>query len=842
MADDNKTVKVDITADTSGLVKGSAAAKAEIDALSKKFDLTRASAGTMAESIEKVQQQNKQMAATSRGVVSSIGLQAAENRELDDSLLKLLTTYDKAYAAQHALDTARDTLNQGLAAGLITQAQYNSALAGVTKRWAPLTAAEVAGAAAHGEMATQTAFLTRETRALFDELSSGRERQAIGTFTLLATRITGVGLAGIAAGAGVLGLVGGMAALAISAEHDQEAVNSVEARLAAMGKSGELSATQIRDLTNEIGLMPGVSTDAARKTVAAFASVQNIGGDMLQNLAKLADDFATATGTEVPKAAATLAAAFADPTEGAKKLDAALNFLTPDQDILIQHLARSGQTLQAQQVLYEALTARVQGLANNAMTPLQRKTDDLTTAWSNLWDTMSDSGAIESVTTAIIDVEDGLKWIIDHKQQVADAFWWVNPAQQWMSFYGYLTGSGKTPAQSAPLSTTTPPVTVQQPMKITGVAASQQVLDAEKAAKAALSTAAAYDTMGEKQRKLKDAAAQLSSAMAGLAAINQQDTTSYARLSAGLVAVNKQLADLGKNTKGASDEQKLLKQDMEGQVKAAQAMIDQWNAEGKARDKAAGPNPVEIRDKFLGQLPVNQLEKNMKDINMLYATGLINAQQFGDLSDQQFKKLADNSHDAFSELSNDVLGWGKDFSKTMASMVTTGKFSTEQLGQAFQELGNDIVASLFQKEIAGPLTSAGQGLIGNLVSNIFFAGSGASGGASLAGAASGGEISGGRAGGGSVEAGKTYIIGENGPELLRMGSQSGTVIPNSALNGPQQVQVQITNNGTPQKVSGAQATFDPKRAVIHIVLDDLKIGGPMSQAIGNTYGIKRSGG
>jgi phage-related minor tail protein len=43
----------------------------------------------------------------------------------------------------------------------------------------------------------------------------------------------------------------------------------------------------------------------------------------------------------------------------------------------------------------------------------------------------------------------------------------------------------------------------------------------------------------------------------------------------------------------------------------------------------------------------------------------------------------------------------------------------------------------------------------------------------------------GRADGGRVDAGELYKVGERGPELLQMGSQGGTIIPNHALGGPQ---------------------------------------------------------
>jgi phage-related minor tail protein len=44
-------------------------------------------------------------------------------------------------------------------------------------------------------------------------------------------------------------------------------------------------------------------------------------------------------------------------------------------------------------------------------------------------------------------------------------------------------------------------------------------------------------------------------------------------------------------------------------------------------------------------------------------------------------------------------------------------------------------------------------------------------------------LGGGRASGGSVMPGQTYLVGERGPELLRMGNQSGWVVPNHAMGG-----------------------------------------------------------
>jgi hypothetical protein len=60
-------------------------------------------------------------------------------------------------------------------------------------------------------------------------------------------------------------------------------------------------------------------------------------------------------------------------------------------------------------------------------------------------------------------------------------------------------------------------------------------------------------------------------------------------------------------------------------------------------------------------------------------------------------------------------------------------------------------------------------------------------------------VSGARAGGGPVSAGRTYLVGEKGPELLSMGSQGGNVIPNNKLGaGSNTYNITVTGLTGPQ--------------------------------------------
>lgn len=90
----------------------------------------------------------------------------------------------------------------------------------------------------------------------------------------------------------------------------------------------------------------------------------------------------------------------------------------------------------------------------------------------------------------------------------------------------------------------------------------------------------------------------------------------------------------------------------------------------------------------------------------------------------------------------------------------------------FKSLANSIIADLLRIQLRTALA--------NIFSN-----SGSSGGGnvlSMIGTAIGGMFGGGKAEGGSVEAGRTYLVGEKGPEIVRMGAP-GVVIPNHKIGG-----------------------------------------------------------
>ena len=178
------------------------------------------------------------------------------------------------------------------------------------------------------------------------------------------------------------------------------------------------------------------------------------------------------------------------------------------------------------------------------------------------------------------------------------------------------------------------------------------------------------------------------------------------------------------------------------------------------------------------------------------------------------------------------------------SLATSGKFS-------FKDLANSIIADIVRIQVRAAITqaSSGGGGLGGILSVI----------GKVVGGLFGGEgsnpdygnegrnypppeISGQRAAGGPVNAGRSYLVGERGPEILRMGGRSGTVIPNDRIGGAAlnvniinqagaEVSTSRDSNGDLQVLIAKAAEQGAQRGYRLGVADLVSGTGPMSAAL-----------
>lgn len=238
-------------------------------------------------------------------------------------------------------------------------------------------------------------------------------------------------------------------------------------------------------------------------------------------------------------------------------------------------------------------------------------------------------------------------------------------------------------------------------------------------------------------------------------------------------ALDDQVKQLGLNSQQIKTLELQREADTIAQLKGLAATMDTVGATGQLRDTYV-------------QLATT-LEKNLADKK---AIADFDANQANNPNAGALKAVQDyvtNVQRAGDATRNAVQSSMTGLENATVSILTGGNAKN-----AIKQWVDGMISELVRLQIVKPLladvfsgiSGSGGGSAGLLSSIIGafggFGSANASGSGSFASLAG---ISGGRAAGGGVDAGKTYLVGEKGPELLRMGNGAGTVIPNGAQSG-----------------------------------------------------------
>lgn len=202
----------------------------------------------------------------------------------------------------------------------------------------------------------------------------------------------------------------------------------------------------------------------------------------------------------------------------------------------------------------------------------------------------------------------------------------------------------------------------------------------------------------------------------------------------------------------------------------------------------------------------------------------------------ELQEYAAKSMQAIKE-ANDTVSRGFDqVGASIADMAMDGEFSLKKLSDVVSDVCRDIYQSFFQLMITNPLKNALFGLTGanmapTLGSNSLLSSLGSSIG-SLFG------FGGARAGGGRTKANRSYVVGENGPEIWSS-DQDGHVTSNNAIrniakaeSGGNGIQVNVNVNNNSQAQISTQSRQNESGGVdLEIIVDQVvarKMGTPGS--------------
>ncbi len=266
-------------------------------------------------------------------------------------------------------------------------------------------AAQKAGGAT-GQLSGLTAGATREYVVLGHEVMSGNFSRIPGSLVVLAERsgnLHGI-VSALASPFGLVAAAVGITAAAFVGlvAHEEEAQRTsiaVQTAFASAGNSGRMTAAEVKALTQAISELHGVNSEAATEIITDFARTRQIGGQLFSQLVQDIDQSARAMGVEAPEAAKKLAAAFADPAQGARQLHDTYGILDSAQLNQIQTLQRYGDLVGAQNILLAAWKGRLAELPPG-LTKVQTEANKLANAWQNLMRGLGETSTVSVLTKA----------------------------------------------------------------------------------------------------------------------------------------------------------------------------------------------------------------------------------------------------------------------------------------------------------------------------------------------------------------------------------------------------------------------------------------------------------
>jgi phage-related minor tail protein len=221
-------------------------------------------------------------------------------------------------------------------------------------------------------------------------------------------------LIGVAAAAGGLGL-------ALShAETAARGLATVQAQLAGTGRSDLFSTEELRAFIKELALAPGVTREVATGIVSELSKVKDIGDDVFRDLGRSVAGFAKATGTDAATAARTLAQAVAEPEKGFATLSKTISGMSSLQRVLIEDMARMGNTAGAQRALADALKNALKGVADTGTTPLKTSVNELGNAWDAAMDKMSQAEGLRNINTLLAKTVELVTWLVNNSGKLAN--------------------------------------------------------------------------------------------------------------------------------------------------------------------------------------------------------------------------------------------------------------------------------------------------------------------------------------------------------------------------------------------------------------------------------------
>ena len=544
----------------------------------------------------------------------------------------------------------------------------------------------------------------------------------------------------------------GAAGFAVAAFKGRAEAQQLRDTLQLTGNAAGLTASRFDQVAASIQAASRQSNDGARSIALALAGTGKVTGDVIESQGKVIARIADLSGQAGEKLASSFAAQLDAPAKFAAKLNETYNFLNVAQFKRIQQLEKEGKAGEAVNLTNDILLKSL-GKQKQELDALAVLLPNVGMLWAGFWRAVKDAATPDTTVQKI----EGLR------KQLANIL---------------ASTGGQEPAAGTYSSG-----------RIGAIRAQIQLLaeQAKQETRTADATSAAAETNRKAISDLAGGSSKGTGAELGaIRSAREQYRSDFLR------SEREFYGDLAKEDARIRE---LAAKDPLGEFINQRVLPDAANRDSRriAQQTDFVQDLVDANERASIQLINDERARGEALIELDRSIALRRIRQ-AELTGQALADAtsAVNSGATIAKigLNQQLQGVAGRAGDQMSDSIATGILEGFRKGSNFGDIFLAELKAQFAKTILSPIlrptVDAGNEFIGSILRSLGgFLGTRNP----LQGATGFGDynstavLSGARANGGPVAPGGAYLVGERGPEILRMGRQGGTVVPNSAIGG-----------------------------------------------------------
>ena len=211
----------------------------------------------------------------------------------------------------------------------------------------------------------------------------------------------------IAANAGVIAATAGMVGFGVAVYSVFQRASELEGQqralsvaISGVGRSAELSAGQLQGYVTQLK-QQGVAAAEAQAAVVALARNPGLSSGAISRIVGLAPDASAASGQSIQDTARLMSDAMKGTVDNVQKLDEAFNLLTAAEAASVRVMLEHGDKGKALEDVFAKLQARVSGLNDQALSPMEKAFREMGNAWDGFMTKVVNSGPVVAVMSQL---------------------------------------------------------------------------------------------------------------------------------------------------------------------------------------------------------------------------------------------------------------------------------------------------------------------------------------------------------------------------------------------------------------------------------------------------------